>query len=377
MAAAAESIYSSRLEKLYLALESAGFQALALNPGPSLFYLTGLSFHLSERPVVFIFLPAASPVVVLPELEAGKIDALPLPVQAFPYAEDYDSWHAAFRQAARHAGIDGVTAGVEPRRLRLLELGFLQAAAPEAQFQSAEQVLAALRMHKDPAEVDSMQRAVKIAQDALQAVTGQIKPGISEQQLANELVVQLLRHGSGPELPFSPIVASGPNSANPHAAPTDRALAAGDLLVLDWGASVDGYASDLTRTFSLGEPDPELARIAEIVLQANTAARERCAPGMPAGEVDRAARDVIAAAGYAEYFIHRTGHGLGLESHEEPYIRADNSQALAAGMTFTIEPGIYLPGRGGVRIEDNLLITPTGAQTLSDFPRHLHMLPYS
>lgn len=377
MHAASESTHPSRLEKLNLALESAGFQALALNPGPSLFYLTGLNFHLSERPVVFIFLPATSPVVVLPELEAGKIDALPFDVRAFPYGEDRESYRAAFRQAAELAGLDAASVGVEPRRLRLLELRFLQAAFPEAQFQSAEEVLAALRMHKDQTEIDSMQRAVRIAQDALQDVLDRIKLGITERELANDLVISLLRHGSSPELPFSPIVASGPNSANPHAVPGDRALSPDDLLVIDWGAGFDGYASDLTRTFSLGEPDPELARIAEIVLQANTAARERCAPGVPAGQVDQAAREVISKAGYADYFIHRTGHGLGLESHEEPYIRAGDPQILAPGMTFTIEPGIYLPGRGGVRIEDNLLITPSGAQTLSDFPRHLHILPSS
>jgi Xaa-Pro dipeptidase len=159
--------------------------------------------------------------------------------------------------------------------------------------------------------------------------------------------------------------------------PGDRALSPGDLLVIDWGAGVDGYASDLTRTFSLGEPDPELASIAEVVLQANTAARDLCAPGIPTGQVDKAARDVIAAAGYAEYFIHRTGHGLGLESHEEPYIRAGDPQILAPGMTFTIEPGIYLPGRGGVRIEDNLLITPTAAETLTTLPRDLAIIPSS
>lgn len=375
MTSAAESIYTSRLEKLNLALESAGFQALAVNPGPSLFYLTGLHFHLSERPVVFIFLPAGSPVVVLPELEAGKIDALPFPIRAFPYAEDQDSWHAAFRQSAQLAGIDAFSVGVEPRALRLLELRFLQSAAPQAQFESAEHVLASLRMYKDQAEIDSMKSAVRIAQAALQAVLDQIQPGITERQLANDLVIQLLRHGSAPELPFYPIVASGPNSANPHAVPGERALSPGDLLVIDWGASVDGYASDLTRTFSLGEPDPELARVAEAVLRANTAARQHCAPGVPAGDVDQAARDVIAGAGYAEYFIHRTGHGLGLESHEEPYIRVGNDRILGAGMTFTIEPGIYLPARGGVRIEDNLVITPEGAETLSSLPRALTILP--
>jgi Xaa-Pro dipeptidase len=140
---------------------------------------------------------------------------------------------------------------------------------------------------------------------------------------------------------------------------------------VDWGANVNGYFSDLTRTFVLGEPQPEFSHIAHIVLQANAAARRLAKPGIPAGQLDQAAREVIENAGYGEFFTHRTGHGLGMEGHEEPYIRGDNSLLLAPGMTFTIEPGIYLPGRGGVRIEDNLVITADGSETLSDFPREL------
>jgi Xaa-Pro dipeptidase len=147
------------------------------------------------------------------------------------------------------------------------------------------------------------------------------------------------------------------------------------LLVVDWGASVNGYISDLTRTFVLGEAEREFSRIAQIVLEANTAAREQAKPGIPAGQLDQAAREVIEQAGYGEFFTHRTGHGLGMESHEEPYIRGDNSLVLAPGMTFTIEPGIYLPGRGGVRIEDNLVITESGSETLSNYPRELVSIP--
>jgi Xaa-Pro dipeptidase len=183
-----------------------------------------------------------------------------------------------------------------------------------------------------------------------------------------------MRHGSDSEMPFSPIVATAPNSANPHAFPGDRQLAPGDILILDWGASVHGYLSDLTRTYAIEDVDPELENISSIVAQANAAAREFAAPGVTAGEVDRAARRVIESAGYGDYFIHRTGHGLGLESHEEPYISAGNSMELEPGMTFTIEPGIYLPGRGGVRIEDDVVITNEGSESLSDLPRDLARL---
>lgn len=366
-----DSIYPARHGRLLAALGSAGLDALVLNPGPSLYYLSGLHFHLSERPVVLIFSAEDSMLIVLPELEAGKVQNLPFEIQAFPYGEEQASWREAFQEAAQAAGLNGLRAGVEPRRLRVLELRLLEETAPQTQFLSAEETLASLRMYKDESEIAAMRSAVDIAERAFQATLASIRTGISERELANELTLQLLRHGSDPEMPFTPIVASGPNSANPHAAPSDRGLAPGDLLVLDWGASTRGYFSDLTRTISLGEPRPEYGRIARAVLDANAAARQLAAPGILAGEVDQAARGVIEEAGYGQYFIHRTGHGLGLEGHEEPYIMAGSSLALEAGMTFTIEPGIYLPGQAGVRIEDDFLITASGGESLSNLPRDL------
>jgi Xaa-Pro dipeptidase len=151
-------------------------------------------------------------------------------------------------------------------------------------------------------------------------------------------------------------------------------LERGDVLILDWGATLDGYISDLTRTFFLGEAEAEMRRVYEIVAQANAAGREAAGPGVACKEVDRAARRVIEAAGYGPAFLHRTGHGIGLEAHESPYLRSDNESTLAAGMAFTVEPGIYLEGRGGVRIEDNVVVTPEGGRTLSRLPRELVIL---
>ena len=194
---------------------------------------------------------------------------------------------------------------------------------------------------------------------------------MTEKELASELVVQLLRHGSDSEMPFAPIVSGGPNSANPHASPTDRKLQIGDLLVVDWGATYEGYISDLTRTFAVGEVDVEYRKIHHVVQEANAAGRAAAKPGVPCADVDKAARGVIEKAGYAMYFTHRTGHGIGMEGHEEPYMRGDNMQLLEPGMAFTVEPGIYWPGRNGVRIEDNVVITETGADVLSDMPREI------
>jgi Xaa-Pro dipeptidase len=194
---------------------------------------------------------------------------------------------------------------------------------------------------------------------------------LTEKEIAAELLVQLLRHGSQPEIPFAPIVSSGPNSANPHAVPSDRRLCPGDLLVVDWGAAVDGYISDLTRTFAVGKVDEEYHKIHQIVLEANAAGRAAAQPGHPCAHVDTAARNVIEKAGYGQFFTHRTGHGIGMEPHEEPYVRGGNMQLLEPGMTFTVEPGIYLPERNGVRIEDDIIITESGAESLSDMSREL------
>lgn len=363
-----------RLDKLTASLRTSNLDAVILNPGPTLKYLTGLNFHLMERPVVLFVAPGADPVLVLPELELPKVDLFPYKVQGISYGENPAEWDDAFRKAAQTLGVDGKRIGVEPRQLRLLEFRHVKAGAPEADFPDAGDIFAELRLRKDKAEVDAMRRAVKIAQDALEAVIPQIKIGMTEREIASELTMQLLKRGSESEFPFAPIVAAGPNSANPHASPTDRKLQTGDLLVVDWGAAYEGYISDLTRTFAVGEVDEEYRKIHKIVQESNAAGRAAAKPGVPCADVDKAARDVIEKAGYGKYFTHRTGHGIGMEGHEAPYMRGDNMQILEPGMAFTVEPGIYLTNRNGVRIEDNMVITETGAESLSDMPREIRVV---
>ncbi len=368
------SLLTKRQQQLSQILPQNDLDAIALNPGPSLPYLTGLHFHLSERPVVVFFSPDQVPVIVLPELEMRKLDQLPYEVEAFPYGENPTKWVRSFKDALEAGGWQGSRIGVEPRALCFLEMELLQEAAPQASFAAAEEAIASLRMCKDESEIAAMQKAADVAQAAIRATIPTIKPGVTEREIASELVIQLNRHGSEPKLPFFPIVSAGPNSANPHATPGDRETAPGDLLIIDWGASIDGYCSDITRTFALGEVDQDLNQIAEIVKAANAAGHEAAGPGVPASQVDAAARAVIEEAGYGSFFTHRTGHGLGLEAHEEPYLHAESQTILEEGMTFTIEPGIYLPGRGGVRIEDDVVVTRDGAKCLTTLPRSLHSL---
>jgi len=366
--------YQLRQSRLFTSLTAGDTDMLVLNPGPSLTYLTGLHFHLSERPVIAIFTPHHPVILILPELEAGKTESLPFDVSTFPYGENPEEWLAVFRQASLAAGMSGKQIGVEPDRLRFLELELLKSAAPEATFISAEEMIANFRMIKDASEIKAMHNAVKIAQDALTNALPQFKIGMTEHDFSAELTLQILRAGSDSEIPFSPIVSAGSNSANPHATPTKRPIQSGDLLVIDWGASYQGYISDMTRTFAIGEVESEFEKIAQIVLYANQAGREKVKPGLALEEIDQAAREVIQKAGYGEYFIHRTGHGIGMDTHEPPYVRAGNSMRIETGMTFTIEPGIYLPARGGVRIEDDILVTSNGAESLTNLPRTLETL---
>ena len=364
----------SRFDKLNASLQASGLDAVILNPGPTLTYLSGLHFHLMERPIVLLYAKDQDPAVVLPELELQKVANLPYKMQVFAYPENPSEWDNVFRKAVQALGLDAKRIGVEPRQLRLLEFGHVKNGAPEAEYPDASEVLSGLRLRKDKAEVDAMRTAVKIAQDALEATLPFIKIGMTEKEISSELVVQLLKHGSEPEMPFSPIVSAGLNSANPHASPTERRLQAGDLLVVDWGAAHAGYISDLTRTFAVGEVDAEWTKVHKIVQDANAAGRAAGGPGVPCAAVDKATRDVIEQAGYGVYFTHRTGHGIGMEGHEEPYMRGDNQQLLESGMAYTVEPGIYIPGRNGVRIEDNVVVTETGVDVLSDMPREIRVV---
>lgn len=362
----------SRLEKLSEALKKNNLDALILNAGPSLTYLTGLHFHLSERPVVAVFTAEDEPLIILPELEMLKVSGMA--VQAFSYGEDPTEWDGVFRKAAQFLALGRKRIGVDPRQMRLLEFRHFKAGAPEADYPDASSLVTGLRIHKDKKEIMAMRKAVQIAQAALEAMLPAIKIGMDEKEIAGELVIQLLRSGSASEMPFAPIVSGGANGANPHASPSNRKIQIGDLLVIDWGATWDGYISDLTRTFVVGKVDDECQKIYRIVKESNAAGRAAGKPGVPCSEVDKAARSVIEKAGYGQYFTHRTGHGIGMDAHEDPYMRSDNEQLLETGMAYTVEPGIYLPGRNGVRIEDDMVITPEGAESLSNMTRELRVV---
>ena len=363
-----------RLQQLQEEILHHGLDGLALVPGPNLVYISGIHAHLSERPLV-LFLPVDDePAIIIPQLEATKArDAGIADGRIFAWSDE-EGYSGAFQQACAFLELSDYLLGVESLRMRVLELELLRRYAPGLSTSHAEPVLDTLRMSKDEQELAAMDRAVAIAQTAMERLLPLLKPGMTERQVASTLSRELLDAGSG-SLPFEPIVAAGANGALPHAVPGNHPLREGELLIIDWGASDGGYFSDITRTFAVGEIDDALRQVYDLVQAANATGREASRPGASGQDIDRATRAVITRGGYGDYFIHRTGHGLGLDVHESPGIVEGNSDPLPEGAVFTVEPGIYLPGRGGVRIEDNVVLTREGHRSLTTLPRDLIQLP--
>jgi Xaa-Pro dipeptidase len=343
---------------------------LAIVPGANLRYLTGLEMHPSERVTLALFPVGAKPAFVLPELEAPRAKAN-LGIEAsFHTYNDVQGPPAAFRQAAADLHLEGRSIGVEHLRMRVLELRLVEEHVGDARIVDGEPLLSQMRMFKDQDEVAAMRRAAAVNEDCFRQVQAEIRPGVTEEELA-AIWQKAALDAAGGELPEAPIVASGLNGASPHTMATSKAVQRGDLITIDAFLRAEGYYSDITRTYALGEIKDELTRIYTVVQEANAAGQEIIRPGIQAQEVDRAARQVIEEAGYGEYFIHRTGHGLGLEIHEPPYMVEGSAVILKPGMTFTVEPGIYVPGKGGVRIEDNVLVTEDGFESFTTLPREL------
>ncbi len=354
----------NKIKELRNAMKQDNIDCLAIVPGPNLYYIASKRFHLSERPVVF-FIEQNSLTFILPELESQKLSGLDVDFLTY---SDVTGPQSAFDKFFEDRIFKKI--GIESRIIRHLELNLIE--RNESKVVDSMYLFADLRMQKSESEIKLIEQAVSIAEESLNLVIGKLVSGISEKDFASELVIQLLRNGSESELPFSPIVASGSNGANPHHFPTDKIIGKDELVIIDWGANYQGYFSDITRTFATGSNiDSKLLAAYEAVKLANSEARKKSARDVKASEVDYAARSIIDKRNFGEYFIHRTGHGLGLEIHEEPNIKQGEDFILKNGNVFTIEPGIYLPDLGGIRIEDDILIKDSGSKSLTNLPRDL------
>jgi D-alanyl-D-alanine dipeptidase len=343
-----------------------GATALVIPPSPDLVYLTGYDPPPLERPTLLIVRADRAPALVVPLLER------PLAARA-PAATEIElvAWRDGEDPYALTASLVPDGELLVGDRLWGVHLLGLQREAPGRRWGSAAPVVGAMRARKDPDEVAALRRAAHAADAALAELLGAPLIGRREVDVAADLATLLLAHGHA-TAEFT-IVASGPNAASPHHEPTTRTLAAGDALVLDFGGVLGGYCSDTTRTVALGSAPARLREVHEVVRAAHEAAVAAVRPGIPIERVDRAARSVIEDAGYGDRFFHRTGHGIGLEVHEPPYAAAGDATVLEPGMTFSVEPGIYLDGELGVRIEDIVAVTGDGVEPLNRSARELRV----
>jgi Xaa-Pro aminopeptidase len=366
-------VYKERWDRLLAEIGESGASGIALMPGPNLFYMTGLRMGLSERPTLCVATRDGKATFLMPELEAQKGDAVvarladegvELAFEVVPFSDE-DGPAAAFGKV--FAGAAGTWA-LEYRSMRLLEFSLISAAVGGIEYEDAGEIMKKLRMIKDETELSAMQKACELTDLGADIAKRLLVPGARGVEVAREIERQLKSKGAQA---VGMALATGTDTAIPHSRTSANPVSEGDVAWLDLTVCVDGYWGDITRSYAIGEISDEMKRVYEIVLKANEAARLQARPGMTGAEVDALARDVIDSYGYGDYFIHRTGHGLGLEVHEDPYIVASNRTPLPIGTTVTIEPGIYIPGKGGVRIEDDVVMTENGFRSLTSYPRNL------
>ncbi|MEM2981828.1 MAG: Xaa-Pro peptidase family protein [Candidatus Bathyarchaeia archaeon] len=362
------SIFEERCLRAKKMMGSKGVDALCLTPSPDMYYLTGFWTSPSERMTLCIIPRLGEPLIVTSRLYEGQ-------VKATSWIENVEVWSERLRQQVQLKNIlkklrllTGKLA--VPERIWMSHYKVLCESAPRATFTSTSKILSPMRILKSDLEVKLMEEAAKLADDALEKVMCEVKEGVREFELAAK-VEYFMRVGGSEGAPFETIVASGPNSALPHHGCSSRTICEGDPVTLDIGATYGRYCSDITRTLIVGRVEPRLEEVYRTVYKAHQEALEAIKPGVEVEAIDLAARRVIGDCGYGEYFIHRTGHGVGLDIHEPPYIQVGSHVRLRPGMVFTVEPGVYIPGVFGVRIEDVVVVSKDGYRLLTKHPRDL------
>ncbi len=359
--------YAERCTRIQAEMAAQNVDWLLVTHSTDLKYLIGYTHRQSERLLLYMVPRQGRPKMVVPSFELSVVEK---------YATFFDlvGWQETEDPAAKVAGIIGSGARTLAigDQLYAVFLLRIQSALPGARYVPGNNVVAPLRMVKDADEIARLRAAAQAADNAVAALLGQPLVGLTERDVIRFLHEQLLQNGH--EAVGTGIVGAGPNSASPHHKTSDRRLQPGEAVVIDFGGSLNEYRSDITRTFHLGAPPKEFAEIYEIVRTAQQGAFEAVRPGVTAESIDRVARDYITQQGYGEYFLHRTGHGIGLDGHESPYLVGGDTTVLREGMTFSIEPGIYLKGKFGVRIEDIVVVTANGAERLNHAPRELKVV---
>ena len=356
-----------QLELLQEWLEEENKEAVFINDPGNVAYFSGYESEPHERILALMVLKNASPFLFVPALE--KEDALnsAWEYDVFDYLDHENPWEL-IRQAVEQRAGSLTTLAIEKEFLTVARLEQLQKVFPKVNFSDATPKIQGMKLIKTKDEIQKMFEAGKWADKALEIGFKAIKEGIQEQEIVAEIEYELKKMGIK-NMSFETMVLTGDNAASPHGVPGDRRIQKNDLVLFDLGVVHDGYTSDVTRTVAFGEPSEKAREIYEIVLKANEAAIAAVKPGVTAGELDKIARDIITDAGYGEYFNHRLGHGLGSSVHEFPSIMEGNDLVIREGMCFSIEPGIYVPGVAGVRIEDCVYVTADGCEVFTHTPK--------
>lgn len=354
-----------RLTQLRSAMASQAIDLTCLGPGAHLEWLLGLHPHADERPLLFCTTQDRAG-FLMPALEAESLRAH-TEIAFFEWADD-EGPQNALSKLLDDLDAHGARSIVLDETMRADFAALVQDRLMNAKRQFTEATVGALRMRKDDAAYRALKKNAQIADSALKAAWAMMKPGLREEEVGTAIKDSFLSQGAKP---LFGIVGAGSNGAFPHHQTGETVLKLGDAVVMDIGAGSEGYSSDITRMAVIGHPPEGYTEVHDVVERAVRAALAAAKPGVAAKIVDQAARDVIAEAGYGEYFVHRTGHGLGTEVHEPPYITASSETILDEGMVFSIEPGIYLPDRFGIRLEEIVILRKDGPEILSDLPRDL------
>lgn len=357
----------SPLSRLEADLPAQGLDAMLITDPKHIYYLTGFASNPHERFLGLVLARGEEPLLIVPALDA-EAAAAASSVTHIATHTDTDNPYALFERYQGRLG----RMGLEKDYVTVARYEQLTAALGAVNFEDVGPLLRTLRVKKTPDEVARIRHAIHLIEETLRLGLSHVRTGVTEIELVAEMEYQMKKLGAdGPS--FDTMVLTGPKTGLPHGTPGERKLQHGDLLMFDMGVYAAGYASDITRTFAFGDISPELKTIYNTVLAANEAAIRAVKPGVACADIDRAARQVTEDAGYGERFMHRVGHGLGIDVHEYPSLHGQNMDLLQEGTVFTIEPGIYTPA-GGVRIEDDVLVTDTGVEVLTSYPKELQIL---
>ncbi|MEK4356410.1 Xaa-Pro peptidase family protein [Paenibacillus sp. FSL M7-1455] len=360
---------SSRIEQLEQSMNEKGWDSLLVTDPKHVYYLTGFASDPHERFLGLLLVRGEEPTLIVPALDAEAANAAST-VKNIVTHSDTDNPYALLQRLFK--GSIG-TLGIEKEQLTVARYEELSAAVSAKQYADIGPLLRGMRVNKSPEEIKRMKHAMELIEEVLRQGLKSVKTGVTEIEIVAELEYLMKKLGAqGPS--FETMVLSGPKTALPHGTPGDRKIQHGDLLMFDMGVYADGYASDITRTFAVGDISPELKKIYNAVLEANLQGIQAIKPGVTLASVDKAARDAIENAGYGPYFLHRLGHGLGMDVHEYPSVHGNNADLVQPGMVFTVEPGVYVAGLGGVRIEDDIFVTDNGVEVLTSYPKELTIL---